>query len=672
MRNFNFVSIKLTLCLIVGILTGYNFELGPQLSFLVLLPLFPFLYWINKNIDRESFPFFELAVAFGMMALGILIVGLSQKMPSNYSQFKQPKEQYWHLKIKEVLKPNPYSQNYFTQVIAVGNEKSSGKLMLKTNSDSTAKRFNIDDEIIIYGKSQPIPLPINPHQFDYKEYLKKQGIHHQIKADLEAVVVVGQSSRTILGLASQVRKKIISQLKEQHFGKDELAVIQALLLGQRDDISENTYNNYKNAGAVHILAVSGLHVGILLLLLEFLLSPLKRFPNGRTLKLLLIVLLLWIYAFIAGLSPSIIRAVTMFSFFAYALYLNRPTNSFNIIALSMLFILLIKPLMLFQVGFQMSYAAVISIVWIYPKLQKFWFPENWLVRKVWQLLSVSVSAQLGVLPISLYYFHQFPSLFFVSNLIIVPFLGLILGMGVLVIFLALVNHLPNFLVQVYNTLISAMNSIIDSVAQQENFVIKEIPFDGFQMLLGYLVIVSMVLFLSRPKWKIALVLAFGTIGLQVHAIWNQWELTNREKLLLVHKARNTVLLHQIGSGLHIYTKDTTRLNRIKTDYMVAERITSSSFVGLRNHYTIHGKSIYIMDSLGIYPNTTSLDFLLLTQSPKINLERLLDSINPKMVLADGSNYKNYIMRWGRTCAEKEIPFHNTGEKGYYTFNLKGD
>ena len=164
-------------------------------------------------------------------------------------------------------------------------------------------------------------------------------------------------------------------------------MIQALLLGKRDDISETNYNNYKNAGVVHILAVSGLHVGIILFLLEFILSPLERLPKGKTIKLIVVVLLLWGYAFVAGLSPSIFRAVTMFSFVAYALYLSRPTNLFNIIALSMLFILLVKPLFLFQVGFQMSYAVVFAIVWIYPKLQKFWFPENIIIRKTWQLLS---------------------------------------------------------------------------------------------------------------------------------------------------------------------------------------------------------------------------------------------------------------------------------------------
>ncbi|UBZ16073.1 ComEC/Rec2 family competence protein [Flagellimonas marinaquae] len=441
------------------------------------------------------------------------------------------------------------------------------------------------------------------------------------------------------------------------------------MLGKRDDISEITYNNYKNAGAVHILAVSGLHVGIILLLLEFLLSPLERFPKGKTIKLILIVLLLWGYAFLAGLSPSIVRAVTMFSFVVYSLYLNRPTNSFNIIALSILFILLVKPLFLFQVGFQMSYAAVFAIVWVYPKLQKFWFPDNFIVRKIWQLLSVSIAAQLSVLPISLFYFHQFPALFFVSNLLIIPFLGLILGLGILVILLALTNLLPQFLVDVFNWAIHFMNSIIGWVARQEGFIIKNIPFDSVQMIAGYFIITALVLFLSRPRRKSALVFFDGLIIFQSWTIWNQTQVHQKETIVLAHRTRNTILLHQLGDSISVITSDSDNIGTVSTDYAVAERIQKVNNSVLRNSYQIGDKKLFVMDSLGILPLEEQLDYLLLTQPSKINLERLIDSMQPKIILADGSSYPSLIAKWQATCIKKEIPFHYTGEKGCYMFKF---
>ncbi len=368
----------------------------------------------------------------------------------------------------------------------------------------------------------------------------------------------------------------------------------------------------------------------------------------------MVVLLLWGYAFVAGLTPSIVRAVTMFSFVAYALYLNRPTNPFNILALSMLFILLVKPLFLFQVGFQMSYAAVFAIVWIYPKLQKFWFPENIIVRKMWQLLSVSVAAQLGVVPISLFYFHQFPALFFISNLLLVPCLGFILGFGILVILLTLMDYLPQFLVDSFNGIIHLMNSIIGWVAQQEGFIIKNIPFDSVELLLGYLIIIAMVIFLSRPRWKSALVFFVGLILYQSWMIWNQIQVHQKETIILAHRPRNTVVLHQMGNSLSIITSETDNLGTICSDYAVAERIQKIDTSALQNSYRIGDKKLFIVDNSVILPLEKHLDYLLLTQSPKLNLERLLDSINPKKVIADGSNYPTVISKWKATCAQKGI------------------
>ncbi len=637
----------------------------------VLLPL---MYWAGKKQHREGFPYFEVLTSLTTLCLGILVVGISMNrgMSHHYTRLDLNKEKAWQVKVIEVLKPNNYSQRYVTQIIAADDKLVSGKLLLSLTVDSTIKELQVDDELLIHTKPESIRPPSNPHQFDYRSYLEKQGIQHQIRTDFASIITKVSAHKTLFGVASKFREHIISKLKEKDFGAEEMGVIQALLLGKRDDISENTYNNYKNAGAVHILAVSGLHVGIILFLLEFMLSPLERLPKGKILKLITVVLLLWGYALVAGLSPSIVRAVTMFSFVAYALYLNRPTNSFNIIALSMLFIVLVKPLFLFQVGFQLSYAAVFAIVWIYPKLQKLWFPENIIIRKTWQLLSVSVAAQLGVLPISLFYFHQFPALFFISNLLVIPFLGLILGSGILVIILALIDSLPQFVVDNFNWTIKMMNSVIGWVAKQEGFIIKNIPFDSVQLLLGCLIITALVVFLSKPKWKAVLVLFGGIIAFQSWIIWNQVQLYQKEVVILAHRSRNTVLLHQLGDSLSMITSDSTNIGNIGADYALAERIQKLDTVQLKNSYQIGQKKLFVLDSLAIFPLEGHLDNLLLTRSTEINLERVLDSIEPKKIFADGSNYPSLIKKWKQTCRQKEIPFHYTGEKGFYVFSFEKD
>ncbi|WP_245625625.1 hypothetical protein [Flagellimonas eckloniae] len=214
-----------------------------------------------------------------------------------------------------------------------------------------------------------------------------------------------------------------------------------------------------------------------------------------------------------------------------------------------------------------------------------------------------------------------------------------------------------------------MNAIVDWVARQEGFIIKDIPFDNIQMVLAYLFIIALIVFLSKPRFKNAIALLLGIVALQGWTIWTQVKVQNKEAFILLHKSKNTILLHQTGKILTTYAEDTSNIKSSINDYKIAERIKSIAVHELNNSYNINGKSLYVLDSSGIYPKMEVQDFLLLTQSPKVNLERVIDSIQPKIVIADGSNYPSYIERWKRTCSKKEIPFHSTGEKGYYIFDL---
>ncbi|MEM9647938.1 MAG: ComEC/Rec2 family competence protein [Bacteroidota bacterium] len=657
-------------CLATGILLGFYTRIASGVLLFLFPSLLVLLFVAMKKQSRNGLPFFELTFILTFLAIGVFTVKLHN--PNSLANLQDDQSYSWVLKIKEILKPNSYNQRYLAQVMLANNEPQQGRLILSFPRDSLKRNLNVDDEVIVHGQLLDIPPTRNPHQFDYRAYLKKQGIQHQLKSNGNGFIVRDAPSRTLLGYASEFRNHIISKLRNEGFGPSELGVIQALLLGYRGDISADVYDDYKNAGAVHILAVSGLHVGILLLFLQFLFTPLSHLPKGKILKLLVIVLSLWVYAFIAGLSPSIVRAVTMFSFLAYAMHLNRPTNTFNILALSLFFTLLLKPLFLFQVGFQMSYAAVFAIVWLYPKLERFWTPENLIIRKVWQLLSISVSAQMGVLPISLFYFHQFPALFFVSNLLVVPFLGLLLGCGILVIVLSLLDILPNILMQGYDLAIQGMNTIVGWVGQQERFLIRDIPFDSVQLVLGYLFLISLVHYLAKPKRKTLVQVAIGILLFQSWSLRNQKQVNGKETLILGHQSKQTVLLHQQGKQLRIFASDTTSLPVLVKNYQVAERLKSVSKHPLQNSYAIGQKRIYVLDSSGIYPKDLGTDYLLLTQSPKVNLDRLLRTIQPKTVIADGSNYTSFVKRWKVSCIKKNIPFHSTREKGYFVFDMGSD
>lgn len=672
MRLLRFIPIKLTLVVILGIVAGNYLNLDvrfPLFACIILLVLLGFLRFKDKKKESLSFGYLAILTTF---CIGLFAAGLAQpkNQTNHYLNTDFSGNHIWHIKISEALKPSSYSERYIGKVQALDQNYAEGKVLLSFSNDSMLKKLQVDDEIVLFSSIDEVKAPLNPHQFNYKNYLKDLGIFHQFRLTSSQFITLDSPSTTIYGIAANARTHIISQLKKADFGQEELSIIQALLLGQRNDISEETYTDYKNAGAVHILAVSGLHIGILLWILLFLLKPLERLPRGKTLKLVLTVLLLWGFAFLSGLSASVVRSVTMFSFVAYSMYLNRPNNTFNILALSIFFILLaINPNLLFQVGFQMSYAAVLAIVWLYPLFQKLWFPKHKLVRKIWQLLSVSIAAQLGVLPISLFYFHQFPGLFFISNLLIVPALGIILGMGILVIFLALIGQLWGELVIIYNALIGWMNQIIHWVAQQEAFIFKNISFDGVQMILAYTILVSCVILFTRPNFKKAIALVTFIVGFQLWTIYTNYETARKNILFIGHQTKNTVVVHQNGHHTIAATRDTLSVGNMLNDYSVAERTTNTTYSTVKNSYKWGNKNVLIIDSLGVYPTReTSVDYLILTQSPKLNLERVISSIQPKNIIVDGSNYTSYVNRWKETCLKQKLPFHATGEKGAYYFD----
>ncbi len=463
---------------------------------------------------------------------------------------------------------------------------------------------------------------------------------------------------------------MIFRLQQANFGNKELGIIKALLLGQRRDIAPETLSQYRRAGAVHILAISGLHVGILLMILRALFYPLTILPGGRFISLCLSVLILWVYALMAGFSPSVIRAVAMFSFLAYSLFLNRLSHGYNSLALSMFFLLvLIDPNLIFQVGFQMSYAAVLAILWVYPVFLRLWNPRFWILKRVWQLLAVSLSAQMGVLPISLYYFHQFPALFIISSLVIIPFLGLILGGGVVIMALSLLETLPVFIAELYNQLIFHMNGFVGLLARQDAFFFEDLSFDGFELVLGYTLLISLVKWLKKPAGLAARNILIALVLFQGYGTCEGYMARNTERILILHQYGNSVLLHQKGQKLDVYGANAKSKATLIKDFRVGARIEKVAYLTLRKNYAIQGKCITRLDSTATDLPEESNGILWLTYSPRINLDRYINYCDPKMIIADGSNYPNLVRKWKQTATEKNIPFHFTGESGSLLFDL---
>lgn len=675
MQLLNFTIIKLTIYLIIGIVIGFLFSIPLNISLYITLFVFV-LQFVAYLIAQKQFIktiWFGVLAFLLMVSIGILTTQVhNQKNHQNHytQQISIEKDSLKTItfRIREVLKPGNYYDKYIIDILEVDAYKACGKSLLNIEKDSLHPALKVDAIYITKTSFKDLIKPLNPYQFDYKSFLDKKYIHHQLFITNASLLKVSSKTHTLFGIANNIRTFINIKLKPYNFKPDELAIINALLLGQRQDVSEAVYTSYTNAGAIHILAVSGLHVGIILLILSLILKPLEQIKHGKLIKTILLVSLLWIFALIAGLSASVTRAVTMFSIVAIALNLKRPTNIYNTLAISMFIILIFKPLFLFDVGFQLSYLAVFAIVAIDPYLYKLWQPKNYVIDKFWHTFTITVSAQFGIIPVSLFYFHQFPGLFFISNLFIIPFLGLILGFGILVILLAVLNVLPNFIANCFGDVISLMNGLVGWVSRQESFLFEDIPFSFHYIIVFYFLIISLVRLLIKRNFSRLQLFLTAVIVLQLAIIYNEYHKPSHE-FIVFHKSRHTLLGNILENKMevfHDFDSINKYENRIIKDFALASHISTIEERKLQSVYMLNNKTLLVVDSLGIY-NVKSFkpDYILLRKSPKINLNRLIDSLKPKEIIADGSNYKSYLGQWEAICKKRKLPFHQTSKKGAY-------
>ncbi|MBJ7880778.1 ComEC/Rec2 family competence protein [Gelidibacter salicanalis] len=674
MKLINFALIKITLSLILGILFAFYVDIplrNTVATAVVLLISLSAVLIIEKGRLVKS-AIFGILTLITFFVIGVLTFQLHDQktFKTHYTQHIEPTRDSIAsitFRVREVLKPGAYYDKYIVDILQINKQSLGGKTLLNVQKDSLCKPFKVDDVYLSRSALTDMNSPLNPNQFDYKAYLQKQYIYHQIFSSRDHLLKLPSSTQTLFGHAAILRGSINSKLKSKNFNPDELALINALLLGQRQDISPEIYDSYSKAGAIHILAVSGLHVGILILL-NSLFKPLEYLRHGKLIKTLIIVGVLWSFAIIAGLSASVTRAVMMFSVVAIGMNLKRPANIYNTLVISMFFLLLFKPLFLFDVGFQMSYLAVIAIVSIQPLLNKLWQPNSTPIKKLWQIFTVTLAAQIGVIPISLFYFHQFPGLFFLSNLVIIPFLGVILGLGIVVILLALMNILPFWIADLYGSIISWMTHFVRWVSLQERFVFKDISFELPQVFTAYSLILAILLLLQKQNFKRLTVVMVSVLIFQSTLIFDKKK--NRiDAFIVFHKSRHSLIGFKSNATLEIFHNlDSTVANSENSirNYKVGNSIISISHDTLENIYIFNTQKILVIDSSGIYNIPQFLpDYVVLRNSPKINLDRLLDAIKPKLVIADGSNYKSYVQRWETSCTTQKIPFHLTSEKGAF-------
>ena len=307
----------------------------------------------------------------------------------------------------------------------------SGKIRvsIRTN-EGIPLRLKYGDELIIPAKLSVIPAALNPNEFDYKAWLATQNLYHQTYLKPQEIVKLPTNSgNRLIRFAFDLRAEQVAIYRKLIKNDDAFAVASTLILGYRADLSSQMLNIYSKTGTIHALSVSGMHVALVYLVLNQLLYFLNRKQATRIIKTTLILSLIWFYTLLTGFSPSVLRAAIMISVFIIAKLFNRNTNSYNIIAFAAFCLLLYNPLLLWDVGFQLSFMAVIGLIYLQPKIEGWLYVKNPWLNKIWSTIAMSLAAQLATYPFSVYYFHQFPLYFLFSNLFITLPTALIMYIG---------------------------------------------------------------------------------------------------------------------------------------------------------------------------------------------------------------------------------------------------
>lgn len=501
-----------------------------QLLFFVFLAYYVIDFFVVKyfdQYDRRIWNGIYLSVLFFFFGM-FWTTNLNDFKSSNHYKNLIQKENKCIVEVCEVPQLKERTIKVVAKVNSIRDKgewmKTKGYILLYFKKDELARKIKYGDKLIIASRIQEIPSPKNPGEFNYKRYCFFHGFYHQSFLKSDQWKIIDDSGSFIKRLAIENRNKLLRLLNTIGLENQEYAVASALILGYTDDLNAETKSAFSSSGALHVLAVSGLHVAIIYALLDKLLMFLNYFKKGNYLKAILIIIFLWLYALITGLSPSVIRAATMLSFIVVAKTINRNANIYNTIAASAFTILCFNPFIIMEVGFQLSYLAVIGIIFLQPKIYQALYFRNKILDFIWNISAVSIAAQIATFPLGILYFHQFPNYFLLSNLIVIPLGTLILYIGILSFIFYSVPYIGDGFSVLLKFLVKLLNTSVAWIEDLPYSISNGFSISSIEAIVMYLIIILFISFVFYKKsiW-LKLTFCFITllfIGFTIKK-WNQ-------------------------------------------------------------------------------------------------------------------------------------------------------
>lgn len=566
--------------------------------------------------------------------------------------------------------------------------KVKGKIILYFKKDSTGQAGSLfqplayGTQIIFNTPLQEIKNSGNPGGFDYKRYSLFQGISHQVFLKPgEFEILEAKDKNPMKTLLYSIRQKVLNILRANIKGDKELGLAEALLIGYKDDLDKTLVQSYSNTGVVHVIAISGLHIGLIYWLLVQLFRPLRKRKYSRWLQPLLIITGLWLFSLLAGGQPSVLRSAVMFTCIVLGQTFLRKTSIYNTLAFSAFLLLCYNPYWLWDVGFQLSYSAVLSIIIFMKPIYNWFYIKNKILDFVWKLNAVTLAAQILTLPISIYHFHQFPDYFLLTNFIAVPLSSVILLGEILLCVLSFIPFIALLIGKLLSWLIMLMNSYVEKIEALPFSLWDGLQINIFQTILLFLFIAGISFWLMEKRklgLTIALISLLGFLAIRSYSFMNAAD----QKKIIVYNIPQHRAIDFVDGRVYLFygdpdlvADDFVRNFHLKPSRILnrIEPISKVNDLTLYNNYVSYKtRKILLIDTailFSIPENKQDVDLLIISKNPKLYISRLANVFNIKQVVFDGSVPFWKLPYWKKDCDSLHIPYHDVNEKGAFVMNL---
>ncbi len=520
----------LALGIIISTFTDFRIHLSTILIGFVILIVSHII--THKRI--QLIPYFGLTFLAFIIILGMYKAGLSKNKARNTNQKQNI------FVIGEITKAPKIYDNFVKtnlEIIAIRGqdklEESQGKSLLMIEKDSLSLKLKKGDYIQFEPEFKEIKTNKNPEVFNYKRYLFFHLISQQtfLKSKHWNIINIKKSWFDINQISS-LRQFLFQKYKDYGIKDNELSVLSALTLGYKSNLDYNIQKSYAASGAIHVLAVSGLHVGIIFMIVSQILKFLGKKKSARITRFILTFLSIWFFALLTGAAPSVLRASLMFSFIALGQAMNKRGNIYNSIFASAFILLLFNPFLLFDLSFQLSYSAVISIVYFQPIIYQLIPIKNLIWKWIWGLSSVSIAAQIGTFPITIFYFHQFPNYFLFSNFIVIPLATIIIWLSILFFASLSISVIAQFLASVLSQIIRFQNFLIGEIESWPYSLSKNLFIDEIQLTILVLIILAIMLLIYKVNFKHSFILGLLILGFSVYSNYLIINKQNQKEIII--------------------------------------------------------------------------------------------------------------------------------------------